>query len=240
MMSYLAVIVIVGLVIVIHECGHLLAAKWCGIPIDRFSIGFGPKLLGFRRGETTYWLSMIPLGGYVLPAVDENAPRLSLYQSVLFAVGGPLANVISAFACLIALGSVRFDLSGMAAVSFATTRLGLDAQAMVQAVSGLFVSASELSGIIGIVAVGGSQFGASASGLLAFAVAINLNLAIFNLLPFPPLDGGRIVFALLERIYQPLSRVQAPVMLVGWAFMLALMAYATIQDLARLSLSVLS
>lgn len=50
-MSYLAVVVVVGLVIAIHECGHLLAAKMCGIPIQRFSVGFGPKLVGFRWGE---------------------------------------------------------------------------------------------------------------------------------------------------------------------------------------------
>jgi regulator of sigma E protease len=64
-MSYVAVVFIVGLVIAIHECGHLLAAKWCGIPVERFSIGFGPKLFGFRRGETSYWLSIVPIGGYV-------------------------------------------------------------------------------------------------------------------------------------------------------------------------------
>ena len=125
-------------------------------------------------------------------------------------------------------------------MSYVAVIVRLDTQAMVQAVAGLFVSVSELSGIIGIVVVGGSQFGASIAGLLALSVAINLNLAIFNRLPLPPLDGGRIVSALLERIDQPLSRVQAPVMLVGWSFMLALMAYATIRDLGRLSLSVLS
>ena len=52
-MSYLAAVVVIGLVIAIHEIGHLLAAKWCGIPVERFSIGFGPKLVGFRRGETS-------------------------------------------------------------------------------------------------------------------------------------------------------------------------------------------
>jgi len=59
-------------------------------------------------------------------------------------------------------------------------------------------------------------------------------------LPFPPLDGGRIVFAVLEKIYRPLFRIQAPVTLAGWAFMLALMVYATIHDLGRIGLDVLS
>jgi regulator of sigma E protease len=98
----------------------------------------------------------------------------------------------------------------------------------------------ELSGIVGIVAIGASQFGSTAAGLLAFSVAINLNLALFNLLPFPPLDGGRIAFSLLEKIYQPLYRIQAPVTLAGWVLTLLLMVYATIQDLGRLGLTLLS
>ena len=57
---------------------------------------------------------------------------------------------------------------------------------------------------------------------LAFSVGISLNLAMFNLLPFPPLDGGRIAFAVLQKIYRPIVRIQTPVALVGWAFMLAL------------------
>jgi len=50
-MSYLAVAGVVGLLIAIHEYGHLLAAKLCGIPVRRFSIGFGPKLFGFTHTE---------------------------------------------------------------------------------------------------------------------------------------------------------------------------------------------
>ena len=95
----------------------------------------------------------------------------------------------------------------------------------------LFAGVGEISGIVGIVAIGGSQFGSTLAGLLAFSVAINLNLAMVNLLPFPPLDGGRIAFAVLEKIYRPLFRIQVPVTLAGWAVMLALMVYATIRDL---------
>lgn len=239
-MSYLAAVFIVGLVIAIHEWGHLLAAKWCGIPIERFSIGFGPKLIGFKRGETSYWLSVVPIGGYVLPALDEHAfRRLLLRQSILFALGGPVANVIAAYVGLIALGVLQFDLSAVGAVSFATARLWADLQSMVHAIGMLFGGAGELSGIVGIVAIGGSV-GSTLAGMLVFSIAINLNLALFNLLPFPPLDGGRIAFSLLEKIYRPSYRIQAPLTLAGWAVMLALMVYATIQDLGRLGFGVLS
>src|SRR5688572_22372040 len=122
-MSYLAVVFVIGLLVAIHECGHLLAAKWCGIPIERFSVGFGPKVFGFRRGGTSYWLSAVPIGGYVLPALDESASRrLPLGKNVLFALGGPVANVVTAYLGLIAFGVLQFDLSAFGALSFATTR----------------------------------------------------------------------------------------------------------------------
>ncbi len=73
------------------------------------------------------------------------------------------------------------------------------------------------------------------TGLLAFSVLINLNLAVLNLLPLPPLDGGRILFCLLEKVYRPLARMQTPVTLLGWGFVLAVMVYATIQDVGRIA-----
>jgi regulator of sigma E protease len=240
-MSYLAAVVVVGLVIVIHECGHLLAAKWCGIPIDRFSVGFGPKLLGFRYRGTSYWLSAIPLGGYVLPTLDESeSRRLPLHKAILFALGGPFANFASAYLGLVVVGRLQFGLSPFDTLLFATTRLWLDLQLLAQAIIMLFSGVGELSGIVGIVAIGGSQFGSTLAGLLAFSVAVNVNLAMVNLLPFPPLDGGRIAFAILEKMYRPLFRIQAPVALAGWGIMLALMVYATIRDLGRIAGGVLS
>jgi regulator of sigma E protease len=240
-MSYLAAVVVVGLVIAIHECGHLLAAKWCGIPIERFSVGFGPKLLGFRYRGTSYWLSAIPLGGYVLPTLDESESRsLPLHKAILFALGGPLANIVSAYLGLIVLGRLEFSLSAFDTLLFANARLWVDVQLLAQAIVMLLAGVGEISGIVGIVAIGGSQFGSTLAGLLAFSVAINLNLAMVNLMPFPPLDGGRIAFAAFEKIYRPLFRIRAPVTLAGWAFMLGLMVYATIHDLGRIGLGVLS
>ena len=54
-----------GFLIFIHELGHFLAARRCGIRVDKFSIGFGPSLIGFKRGDTEYCISLIPFGGFV-------------------------------------------------------------------------------------------------------------------------------------------------------------------------------
>jgi regulator of sigma E protease len=64
-MTVLATIIVLGVLIFVHELGHFMAAKAVGVDVHRFSIGLGPKVLGFTRGETEYVLSAIPLGGYV-------------------------------------------------------------------------------------------------------------------------------------------------------------------------------
>ena len=64
-MTFLATVIVLGVLIFVHELGHFWAAKAVGIEVQRFSIGLGPKVFGFQRGETEYVLSAIPLGGYV-------------------------------------------------------------------------------------------------------------------------------------------------------------------------------
>lgn len=64
-MTILATIIVLGVLIFVHELGHFAAAKAVGVEVQRFSIGLGPKVFGFQRGETEYVLSAIPLGGYV-------------------------------------------------------------------------------------------------------------------------------------------------------------------------------
>ena len=61
-MTILATIIVLGVLIFVHELGHFAAAKAVGVEVQRFSIGLGPRVLGFTRGETEYVLSAIPLG----------------------------------------------------------------------------------------------------------------------------------------------------------------------------------
>jgi RIP metalloprotease RseP len=73
MLAILAPILVFGLVIFVHELGHFLAAKSVGVYAPRFSIGFGPAIFRFRRGETEYVLAWLPLGGYVRMASRHDA-----------------------------------------------------------------------------------------------------------------------------------------------------------------------
>ncbi len=72
MTTVISFIVVIGILILIHELGHFLVARWAGVGVERFSIGFGPVLLRWRGKETEYCLSAIPMGGYVKMMGEEN------------------------------------------------------------------------------------------------------------------------------------------------------------------------
>ena len=77
-MTILATIVVLGVLIFVHELGHFMAAKSVGIEVQRFSIGLGPTMFGFRRGETEYVISWVPLGGYVkMGGMDDEMRGLA-------------------------------------------------------------------------------------------------------------------------------------------------------------------
>jgi regulator of sigma E protease len=111
-------LILLGLVIFVHELGHFLAAKWRGVRVHKFSLGFGPPLFKFTRGETEYRLSLIPLGGYVSMAGDSPNDDGSMpngegeylshpwYGRAFIAVAGPLANLVTAFLIMMTIGLV--------------------------------------------------------------------------------------------------------------------------------------
>ena len=72
MTTVLSFVVVIGILILVHELGHFLVARWTGVGVERFSIGFGPVLLRWRGKETEYCLSAIPMGGYVKMVGEEN------------------------------------------------------------------------------------------------------------------------------------------------------------------------
>src|ERR1043165_3743552 len=158
-MSYLLVFCTISLLIVLHELGHLLAAKWMGIPIARFSVGFGSKLWGFKIGETEYWLSLIPCGGYVMAAMkDEEAfDKIPLKSRILFALGGPAANILGAFLCLSLMNIVKLGCSVNSVIYLPLEQIWQMALQIGTAIPLLFSEPEHLSGIVGIVAAGGAH-----------------------------------------------------------------------------------
>jgi regulator of sigma E protease len=111
--------IVLGVMILIHEWGHYAAAKFFKVRVEVFSIGFGKRLLGFRRGETDYRISAIPLGGYVKMSgenpMDERTgdpgeflshPR---WQRFIIAIAGPFMNIVLAVGLLTVVYMVHYE-----------------------------------------------------------------------------------------------------------------------------------
>jgi len=105
-MTILSAIVVLGLLIFVHELGHFLAAKRAGVGVLKFSLGFGPKIFGFKRRETEYFISAVPLGGYVkmvgedIKDEDVDLERSFSHKPVgtraFIVLAGPAANFLLA------------------------------------------------------------------------------------------------------------------------------------------------
>ncbi len=112
--TLVAGIVLLGIVIFFHELGHFLVAKWRGVKVLKFSLGMGPEIVGFTRGDTRYCLAWIPLGGFVQMAGDapledgsmpHGGPEEFLshpwFGRLLIAAAGPFANLVTAYVVLV-------------------------------------------------------------------------------------------------------------------------------------------
>ncbi|MFN3323733.1 MAG: RIP metalloprotease RseP [Bryobacteraceae bacterium] len=111
-------LVLIGVMILIHELGHYWAARLFDVRVETFSFGFGPRLFGFRRGETDFRFSAILFGGYVKMAGEQpgddavSDPRSFLakprWQRLIIAFAGPLMNIVLAVVLLTGLFMVRY------------------------------------------------------------------------------------------------------------------------------------
>ncbi len=122
-MGFLVSLLVLSFLIFFHELGHFFAARFFGVHVDVFSIGFGKKVVSKKIGDTEWRLSMIPLGGYVkMKGQDDSDPtKVSLdgdsynmkkpWQRVIILVAGPFANFLTAFFLYFAVSQIGTPLS---------------------------------------------------------------------------------------------------------------------------------
>jgi regulator of sigma E protease len=106
-MTFIYFLIVIGILVFVHEFGHFIMAKRAGVRVEKFSLGMGPKLFGFKKGDTEYIISALPLGGYVKMAGEnpDEEPTgdagefqsKTVWQRMKIAATGPLTNITLAF-----------------------------------------------------------------------------------------------------------------------------------------------
>ncbi len=242
-----------SVLILVHEAGHCIAAKICGVQVNEFWLGMGPTLFSRRLGETLYCLKLLPIGGACVmegedplenPAAmasPRSFPRAKRWKRFLILVSGVLMNFLIGY--LIMLVLYRISNPGAALLQIAQAALAHSAEyaqlvwrSLYELITGT-VGMDQLSGPVGVTGAmmdmvihyGLKQYAA----LVAF---ISVNLGVMNLLPIPGLDGGRILFLLIEAVRRKPMRQEIEGY-INAAFMIALFAviiYATGNDIMRI------
>jgi len=345
--TILAFLGVLAVLVIAHELGHFATAKAFGVRVEEFGLGFPPRLLSVRRGETLYSLNAIPLGGFTKMAGEEDpkVPRSlaskgagtrlivlsagsimnALLPLLLFSIAfmvphdmlieptvvEKVAPNSPAAAAGIEPGDTLLGINGKPVNNFnefhryVQLNLGKEISILVEhsdsiteeiqviprwkppegegaigierdiefalsnrtiasqhepfwkaipmgasecietfvlfknAIIGLFIGAVplQLTGPVGIAQLTGEVAKAGISPLLEFAGFISINLAILNILPLPALDGGRIVFVLLEwvrRGKRVSPKTEGLVHAIGFAMLMALIIVITYQDIIRI------
>lgn len=361
-MTVLLFIVILVVLIVVHEFGHFLVAKWAGMRVDEFGVGYPPRIAGWKFGETEYTLNALPFGGFVrifgedetdaasprafsarprilqaltliagvamnlllayviisgmlmagtpraltseeallaedaslviagvLPGSPAEQAGLMLGDTVIMVTGGTgdlstadpsvfteyvgsqtageeLAFLVSrgdveqALVAVPATGVIEGDPSRVAlGVSLAsvgtvpvpwykapiegavltweiTKEITVGLVQFFGSVFTLSANLSQVSGPVGIAGAVGDAFDRGFAPLFTITALISINLAIINLLPIPALDGGRLLFVLIESVTRkpiPTGFVSA-VNLAGFAFLVLLMVVVTASDIFKI------
>ncbi len=271
-MSVIIFLIILSILVIVHELGHFGVAKYFGIRVDEFGLGYPPKAKKlFSWKGTDFTLNWLPFGGFV-KIYGENYADSDLQnssdipsghsqsfvnQNRLVQAAVLVAGVVMNFLFAWLLLSVIF-FSGVSAPLSASRPEGLP---VIQAISaglkagvkittdtavalGTLLSQavvghanlSELSGPVGIVGMVGSVRALGIGYLLTFTALISLNLCIVNLLPFPALDGGRLLFVAIEAVTRKRMppRIFNTMNTVGFALLILLMVLITIHDVRNI------
>lgn len=119
LINIIAVIGVLGVMIFVHELGHFMAAKFFGVRVETFSLGFGRRLFGWKKGDTDYRVSVLPLGGYVKMSGENPGEALTgdpgefmahpRWQRFFIAVMGPAMNIVLAVVLLTGLYMVKYQ-----------------------------------------------------------------------------------------------------------------------------------
>lgn len=337
LISAVSFIIIFGIIIFVHELGHFVAAKKTGVKVNEFAMGMGPVVYSTQKGETTYSLRALPIGGFVsMEGEEEDSQNKRAFcnkkpwQKFVTIAAGPFMNIVLGFVIMLVvvmlgdgiattqihsfyegaasaqylqagdqivaidghktrtpndisyylmreddgimditvirngeellLRNVQFDLTeengqsmpvrdfivvGLPKTVFNVPVYALDCtRSIMRQIWAAFgdmvggnVKLNDLSGPVGVAQViGEASTSGSLESLLIIAALITINIGIFNLLPLPALDGGRLVFIVLEAIRKkPVkAEIEGTINFVGFIILMGFMLIVSFKDVIKL------
>lgn len=229
---------LLGFLIFIHEAGHFTVAKLFDVKVTQFALGFGPTLLKKKFGETSYELKLIPLGGFVNmlgeeePVEDSRAyNKKKKWQRILILLAGGSVNIIFGLILCVIIASTVLGFKG--GVQFTGEFLAETFKGLGE----LFTARIQKDQFVGVVGISGMVV--ETNGLRDFLYMmsiISVSLGITNLLPFPPLDGGKILLLIIEAIRRkPLKQsIEVGIQMVGFFLLIGLSIFVTYNDIVRI------
>lgn len=231
---------LLGFLIIIHEGGHFLVAKLCKVKVNEFAIGFGPILLQKQGKETKYVLRLIPLGGFVnMEGEEEHSDKegsfskASISKRIAIVLAGGMVNI------LFGILTYFIIIASYTNIANAVEALKLFGISMLDSLKMLFNGTAfkeeQLMGIVGI-----SEIVVETKGIINYIyliAVISVSLGVTNLLPIPPLDGGKIVLLIIEAIRKkPLKEnLEIQIQMAGFVLMIILTIFVTYKDILRIS-----
>ena len=238
-MSIIIAILILNLLIGVHELGHFLAAKLCGVGVDEFSLGMGPKLISKKFGGTVYSIRWILFGGFVRLNEDDY-PKAAWWKQLIIISAGVVFNLICAF---IAVG-LYLDLSGMVEVGF-FRGVALSFEVTMNMIKEVFIAVinifksvdtSSFAGPVGVVSAVSTYVNTGFIYAIEIFAVLNINLFIMNSLPIPMLDGGQAVLIIIKKIFnkKEMPKFETVWNVIGIIFVGAIFVFAIKNDIFNL------
>lgn len=194
--SIILAFLVITIIISVHEFGHFIVAKKLGFGIKEYSVGFGKKIWGKKdKSGIDYSIRLLPLGGYVNITEDDFNTK-SPWKQLLVAISGVLFNFIFAFVLCIFIVLVRGK-GVIAGLSLFVELNGLMLQSLVQLFAG---HTQDVGGVVSLISVSSTLISQGFVNTILLFIVINLNVAYFNLLPIPALDGARCISSVFKMI----------------------------------------
>lgn len=230
---------LLGFLIFIHELGHFLVAKLFKVKVKEFAIGFGPVIWKKQGKETKYVIRLIPLGGFVnllgeeeTSEEDGSYSKAQRWKRILILLAGGAVNIIFGLIVYFILATsmennIYYGLKD--AIDFVGS--------IFQGIKELFVGnvgVDQLTGPVGISKI--IVRTGTIDQFIYILSLISVSLGVTNLLPFPPLDGGKILLLLIEAVFRkPIKEnINNAIQMTGFLIIMALAVVVTYNDVLKI------